>query len=727
MRKIFWYMILLSVILIITVCFATFAHANTNYIDFGFGQRIIGTAQIGDMFASNIPYGTLPTYNKTITFASVDMPTVVDLDRDGFNEIYLYSTNGVSMYNNFASLTSSYPATISKRGAVASDGTQSDYSLYLLNNQSGNYSVIQLKKNGFSLSAANIYDIPDRSYAGYIYGGQSLYIPDINGNLTIMNTTDGSTKFVGIFGNDLNNTALVPSTSFFYFSNPIVTGDLNRDGCDEIYIAYNDLDSGTKVRIALYSYSPTNNCLGWITRLNNPCSDATDCQSDTRALSLGSGVVGTSGSAPYIFMMADDSTNQDIRVMDLTLNRVFSKQINVAGDTFAFPFVGEINKDGNNEFCLYNRLAGLECYDSTFTLLSTSILPACTVKGTILSAGWYAKPLIGNAGGENITIMCPSNIAAGYMYQPNGTNFINQTRVYGLNSGRDAVLPVTVYQQNAFVKDFVVVGRTAVDVMFSDFITATCGNGICEGGETSLNCFQDCGISSPTQAVITESSINPCNTQVWLINTTVLVTMKVESSDNSNVAARVVFDQNQDTGWTNFSHVGSVFSFFFKANQSIVNNQIFLYAKTQNNPTVSSVSYSYSVSPTFGISYGQSSCGIKQPLNATLALLPTNTTTNINSNFLVRALQPWNILGLGVDILWMIVMLLFAVAMYVYAGIKNFEKTITFGTIVIVELFLFIIGTKVGFLSSGIIITIVVVGIILIGIWLRNKFTNPQQ
>ncbi len=49
------------------------------------------------------------------------------------------------------------------------------------------------------------------------------------------------------------------------------------------------------------------------------------------------------------------------------------------------------------------------------------------------------------------------------------------------------------------------------------------------------------------------------------------------------------------------------------------------------------------------------------------------------------------------------------------------------GIVAITEIILFIIGSLMGFLNAGIIVAIVVMGIILIALWVRNLFSSGSE
>lgn len=100
--------------------------------------------------------------------------------------------------------------------------------------------------------------------------------------------------------------------------------------------------------------------------------------------------------------------------------------------------------------------------------------------------------------------------------------------------------------------------------------------------------------------------------------------------------------------------------------------------------------------------------------------------TDTDDNAITQAFRDIPTGGLGFDLIWYIIM--FVVGMAVFLGVaQTAGGTAAMGGLIIVEIFLLIMGTLLGFVSPAIIITIVVVGVIVGGFWIRKMSTGSAN
>ncbi len=104
----------------------------------------------------------------------------------------------------------------------------------------------------------------------------------------------------------------------------------------------------------------------------------------------------------------------------------------------------------------------------------------------------------------------------------------------------------------------------------------------------------------------------------------------------------------------------------------------------------------------------------------------TELITDTEDNAIRQAFRDIPTGGLGFDLIWYIIM--FAVGITVFMGTaKVAGGTAALGGLVIVEIFLLIMGTVLGFVPIAIVITIVVIGLVIGGLFLRKISTGSEN
>jgi len=239
-----------------------------------------------------------------------------------------------------------------------------------------------------------------------------------------------------------------------------------------------------------------------------------------------------------------------------------------------------------------------------------------------------------------------------------------------------------------------------------------------------------------SQAEIIEYTINPCIESVWKINTTAEITITVDDIDNDNVAARTELYSGhatylQNRSWAgNYSSGANIMFSGFVANQTIGSGVIKLFAKDVENyeSTPQTKTLSFGVAEN-GVEYGDCiTTGTFELEGET----PTVTTlseseANTESNAIKTAFdnEIFSNLGFGYTLIWLIIMVVIAYAVWV--GGSHLNPLMSFGVIAIMEVLLFIIGVYLDFLSTTLLITIIIICLIGIGIWISRSLTGTHS
>lgn len=107
-------------------------------------------------------------------------------------------------------------------------------------------------------------------------------------------------------------------------------------------------------------------------------------------------------------------------------------------------------------------------------------------------------------------------------------------------------------------------------------------------------------------------------------------------------------------------------------------------------------------------------------------LVVPETETSTSDNAIINAFRDIPTGGLGFDIIWYIIM--FVVGLTVFMGAAKVTDGVTaLGGMIIVEIFLLIMGTLLGFVPVGIVIAIIVVGLVISGLFIRKMFAGTAN
>lgn len=106
--------------------------------------------------------------------------------------------------------------------------------------------------------------------------------------------------------------------------------------------------------------------------------------------------------------------------------------------------------------------------------------------------------------------------------------------------------------------------------------------------------------------------------------------------------------------------------------------------------------------------------------------LEDDAVTDPRDNAIINAFREIPTGGLGFGVIWLIVMFVVGIAVFMTTA-EHVNGTVAIGGTIIIEVFLLILGTILGFVPPAIIISIVVLGLIVIGLFLRRSFTGSEN
>ena len=250
--------------------------------------------------------------------------------------------------------------------------------------------------------------------------------------------------------------------------------------------------------------------------------------------------------------------------------------------------------------------------------------------------------------------------------------------------------------------------------------------------------YIDDGFSN-SPGTITGVEINPCVTSQWAVNTTFTISVTVSDFDGDQISANasIYFGDANQFDYTEQQNFPSGTTFTFgnpmTANKTVSNGVIRISGRDMskaNNQSYDVILYPFSVGND-GVRFND--CKTKE--NFTLisggvgAVAPTTTT------------RPPNIIDVGVDlvgdstglsstIIWLGLMTIVTVLTF-FGSAEAFGKAnsvgLSFAVVAIVDILLLIIGTLLGFLHIGIVISLVVICLAIIGIFVSRHFTGTSK
>lgn len=234
---------------------------------------------------------------------------------------------------------------------------------------------------------------------------------------------------------------------------------------------------------------------------------------------------------------------------------------------------------------------------------------------------------------------------------------------------------------------------------------------------------------------ITSVTFNPCVVDSILqVNTTlqigVIVTDNNPSSlDQDLVQSRVtIYDNNPRSEQQNSSNVssGSLVQFSFVVNETGTSRTITIEGNDVANPnTIDSITQTFTVA-TNGVEFGSGSCTTSFIINDTALAGQANIAqTDLTNNAIKDGIQElFDLTTLGGDAIWLIIM--FAIAIGAWFRGKPETPQVTLAVVIILEILMLVMGTLFGILNTGIVLSIVIIGLVISGIGIM-KIIHPAN
>lgn len=695
--------------------------ANTNFVSWGnsgyqFGRELTAPQTLwASNLKANIFSGSSEPVMVNNTIYNTHLPMILNplksLNAQA-NEVYLFDAAGINVFDsNFAGVCTYALAGWNGTFAVFDTEGFSTY-LFAYKYKTGTDDLIKiLNRSSSCFSVVKTINITDsQNYTGNLRGGKNgkIYADYGDGNLSVIDVWTGVQADYAFWK---YNASAINKPTEPYFDSDMEVDDYNGDGYDEI-LMIRSLPRVSNPDLYVGVFDTNTNA--WTTQFTVPLVGGI-----TDGYSIGSAVIGS--TTRYIIIYNGIHTGSNlVHVYDFAGNL----KIELTGSEYNIPSVADINKDGKNELIMISSTLTNRAliYSDSFTLKYSVADFYCllTPRGAcgFTDFGSYWLGMAASGGFEYMNVSMNDTVLNAFYLNtlPFYAN-ISNTRW----SGTDifGVLPVAV--KSSAASDFLILGvegRTT-SVVFSSVEAAFCGNDECEAGETIVACPEDCSPPDVTSAVLTYVNINPCYLNVWLQNTTVQVTMKAETMSKSNVDIHTYIDYatcGRNDSFTNLP-TGTMATLNFIANCT-GSGILTVTAKAVDDFNYNTLTFPFEVSAYNGISFGEGECGIKQPLDIAFAGQIANITTDYNDNILTNAMrQISGLTNLGLNVLTILIIIILSVIIFIIGTLNHMPVNLIFGSLIIMDVGLFILGGLLGWISIGIVIALCIFALIALGVW----------
>jgi len=303
-----------------------------------------------------------------------------------------------------------------------------------------------------------------------------------------------------------------------------------------------------------------------------------------------------------------------------------------------------------------------------------------------------------------------------------GTFRVSYSETLGVVTGETLVLEWENPQENSAVIPVDVENLGREDLLILD--------------NTNIYYYDDGYSNSP--AIISYYYVDPCLDATWKVNESVEVRIQASDYDGDLVSTRAFLyygDTNQQSvNWTTNSTSGTTFTFSFNANKTISTGTLRLQARDDFDTTEEdTIDLTFSVANN-GVTFG--SCFTESTIDSDGDGIADTTTTE-ESEDIIQDTEPNNsivsslntitdLTGLGGLVLWVIIMICVALGVWFGGNEYKWDGSATFGIVIILEVMLLILGVVLGFIGTGILITISVIGIIFLSLMVTRWFSGSR-
>lgn len=251
---------------------------------------------------------------------------------------------------------------------------------------------------------------------------------------------------------------------------------------------------------------------------------------------------------------------------------------------------------------------------------------------------------------------------------------------------------------------------------------------------TSLN-YVDDSITN-ADAEITAVTINPCIDSVIKINSTMQIEVTVTDQNPSVLGQDLVSSEvfiyegtanEQNSSIINVSS-GTVMPHSFTLNATGSNNQIIINGFDTGTGVVDQITQSFTVGTT-GVEFGdcETDLDIVITVEEEAVILNATLTEDADENAITIAIvEVSQLSGLAGTTFWLILMIAFSVAIYFRGAQINWPVNTILGAMAVINTLFIIIGARLGILSTGLVVIIVVLGVVIIGAFVGRFITGVR-
>ncbi len=244
-----------------------------------------------------------------------------------------------------------------------------------------------------------------------------------------------------------------------------------------------------------------------------------------------------------------------------------------------------------------------------------------------------------------------------------------------------------------------------------------------------------CGEVGSIDGQCSQYTINPCLDSTWKINTSLTVTITPFDADADQVSARVILyqgdDNEQDTGFTSNASSGFTRSFStpvsFRINKTIADGNLQMQIRDVENEGIRTLDLPFSVS-TSGLIFGDcvttattGVIGVEEIEIVVNATLTTDATVN---SITTSITDIGGLVGLAGTTVWLILMVAFTLGIWFRASEMNMGGNFAVGTIAIFNALMVLLAARLGIFSTGLVVIIVVLAVVIIGVFAGRFFTG---
>ena len=251
---------------------------------------------------------------------------------------------------------------------------------------------------------------------------------------------------------------------------------------------------------------------------------------------------------------------------------------------------------------------------------------------------------------------------------------------------------------------------------------------------TSTNLFYIDDRFSNSGANISFFSVNPCLDSTWKVNTSVEVVVRPQDDEADAVSARAILYQGetneQDSGFSANVSSGTDITFGFTANLTIGSSTLRLQARDTENPSeINTIDLTFSVGSN-GVVFGD--CKTETTVDIGIqvedgVIDEATLTEDATDNSIISGINTFiGLTGIAGTTLWLVLMIIFSFAVWSRAGEIGWSGNSALGVIAFTNALLIILGARLGILSTGLVIIITVIAVVIIGVFLGSFLTGSR-